>query len=163
MRTVDRGTVTPSFLDNIPYRESKRELQDPEQLRDRQERIEGEQISQAVEEYAKIFKELVQFGRASGMKAVQRLLLQLYEPFAKALLNEINLVQTGTFGNDRSVALRSLTCIKNLLNFFFFCLFMKGIWAFSAADPAREVGGHHHRHGVHYNIFHFIAINLCKY
>ena len=109
VHTLDRvvsSSPTEASLPRTVTQERQRVRHDPERLQDRQERIEGEQISQAVENYANIFKELVQFGRASGFKSVQRTLLLLYEPFSKALLNEIKLVQLGTIGKDREVKRR---------------------------------------------------------
>ena len=102
-RAEDRVVSSSPTETSLSHTVTQRVRHDPERLQDRQERIEGEQISLAVENYANIFKELVQFGRASGFKSVQRMLLQLYEPFSKALLNEIKLVQMGTKGRDREV------------------------------------------------------------
>lgn len=72
-------------------------------LKQRQLFIEGEQLSEAVNGYANIVNNLLKMGRGTGLKTVQRTLLNMYEPLSKAIAQEITAIETGVMSKDRLV------------------------------------------------------------
>jgi hypothetical protein len=74
-----------------------------EALKQRQIRIEAEQLQEAVEGYKQSFKHLSGMGKGTSMKSTQRLLLDWYEPLLQALENELKSIATGKVLADRRV------------------------------------------------------------
>lgn len=69
----------------------------------RQLKIEEEQMQDAVNEYTASLKQLMDMGKGTNMKYIQRMLLQWYEPLTVAIQDEIKAVQLREPAKDRSV------------------------------------------------------------
>jgi DNA-directed RNA polymerase len=69
----------------------------------RQLKIEEEQMQDAVNEYTASLKQLMDMGKGTNMKFIQRMLLQWYEPLTVSIQDEIKAVQLRKPGKDRSV------------------------------------------------------------
>ena len=69
----------------------------------RQLKIEEEQIEDAVQSYAENMKQLLELGKATNMKFVQRMLLEWYEPMALSLQDELSDIRNKVPAQDRTV------------------------------------------------------------
>jgi hypothetical protein len=94
-----------------------------EALKQRQIRIEAEQLQEAVEGYKQSFKHLSGMGKGTSMKSTQRLLLDWYEPLLQALENELKSIATGKVLADRRV-------IKPRSNYLLLALVSHVLWVF---------------------------------
>jgi hypothetical protein len=94
-----------------------------EALKQRQIRIEAEQLQEAVEGYKQSFKHLSGMGKGTSMKSTQRLLLDWYEPLLQALENELKSIATGKVLADRRV-------IKPRSNYLLLALVSHILWVF---------------------------------
>lgn len=80
----------------------------------RQINIEKEQHSKALEDFKRIQIELRKMGKATGLKNIQKVMLQSYEPLCNEIANEIKLISEKVPGKDRSVT----------IIFYQFCLYV---------------------------------------
>ena len=69
----------------------------------RQLKIEEEQMADAVNEYTTSLKQLMDMGKGTNMKFIQRMLLEWYEPLTVAIQDEVKAVQLRKPGMDRSM------------------------------------------------------------
>lgn len=106
----------PYFKENFISEKSKNEVNTEEEevseiaktphelLNERQEIIEREQISEAVQKYTTTYNNLTRIGKGTSMKHVQRILLGWYDPLVDDLTNEIAEIRSGSFSKDRNVS-----------------------------------------------------------
>lgn len=111
-RLIDTLTRIPAKVDEIQgyaaedmetYGMESRASQKQSGLFYRQLKIEEEQMQDAVNEYTASLKQLMDMGKGTNMKYIQRMLLQWYEPLTVAIQDEIKAVQLRKPGKDRSV------------------------------------------------------------
>jgi DNA-directed RNA polymerase len=111
-RLIDTLTRIPAKVDEIQryaaedmetYGMESRASQKQSGLFYRQLKIEEEQMQDAVNEYTASLKQLMEMGKGTNMKYIQRMLLQWYEPLTVAIQDEIKAVQLRKPGKDRSV------------------------------------------------------------
>ena len=69
----------------------------------RQLKIEEEQMADAVNEYTTSLKQLMDMGKGTNMKFIQRMLLEWYEPLTVAIQDEVKAIQLRKPGMDRSM------------------------------------------------------------
>jgi len=69
----------------------------------RQIRIEEEQMQEAVQSYTKTLNQMLEMGRGTGLKYIQRILLKWYEPFTQVLVKEIGMIKSKTHAQDRQI------------------------------------------------------------
>lgn len=69
----------------------------------RQLKIEEEQMADAVNEYTTSLKQLMDMGKGTNMKFIQRMLLEWYEPLTVAIQDEIKAIRLRKPGMDRSM------------------------------------------------------------
>lgn len=77
-----------------------RSMNYPELLQ-RQLFVEEERLSEAVSSYQETFRNLINMGRGTSMKSIQRTLLQWYEPLLNLITNEIADIEKCVSGEDR--------------------------------------------------------------
>ena len=80
----------------------------------RQIDIEEQQQNAAVIHYNESLKQLINMGKGTGLKYVQRVLLKWYEPLTRVLDAEISLIETRVVGPDRTVRTRAAKSVDSL-------------------------------------------------
>jgi DNA-directed RNA polymerase, mitochondrial len=68
----------------------------------RQLKIEEEQQDEAVKSYQQAVEKLLQIGKGTGIKHIQRIVLKWYEPLCESIAGELKLVVDKVHGNNRT-------------------------------------------------------------
>lgn len=111
-------------------------------LLERQRKVEGEQLEEAVKVYSENFDHMTKMGRGTHMKNTQRLLLGWYEPLVAAIYKEFESIAMGEKGIDRQVS--SLCHAKRPhIVFLIYCFRITAIRSLSGAIARRETSSHH--------------------
>ena len=66
--------------------------------------LEEKQLTDAMKSYEQMTNNLIKMGRGTGMKRIQKTMLQWFENFRDEIAKESRLVETQTPGTDRSVS-----------------------------------------------------------
>lgn len=71
-------------------------------LVERQLKLEEEVRMQALQDHSKVLEDLMGMGRGTGLKIVQRMFLEWYEPFVDEIKEEIKLIKAHNYENGRN-------------------------------------------------------------